>query len=254
MKLPSSPNFSLDGKKAFVTGASSGIGLGACVALANYGASVLASARSEDKLNKLEQEAKNKNLSINTKKLDVSDNMSVRNAIQENGPFDIFVNSAGIAKHNSLYDASIEEYDEVMNINTKSAYFCTKEIAKQMIDNQINGSIINISSQMGHVGGLDRSVYCASKFAVEGFTKAMAIELGKYSIRINTICPTFIRTPLTESTFEDQEKINWVKQKIKLNRVGEVEDILGGIIFLASDASALMTGSSLIIDGGWTIG
>ena len=254
MKLPRSPNFSLEGKRAFVTGASSGIGLGACVALANYGASVLASARSEDKLIELEEEAKNKSLLINTKRLDISDNISVKNIIKKHGPFDIFVNSAGIARHNSLYEASIDEYDDVMNINTKSAYFCTKEIAKQMIDNKIRGSIINISSQMGHVGGLDRSIYCASKFAVEGFTKAMAIELGKHAIRINTICPTFIRTPLTESTFENQDKIDWVKQKIKLNRVGEVEDILGGIIFLASDASSLMTGSSLLIDGGWTVG
>ncbi len=254
MKLPTGPSFSLKGKYAIITGASSGIGLGAAVALANYGAKVLATARSENKLIKLSEEAKIKGLSLEVERLDITDFVSTKKLINERGPFDIFVNSAGIAKHNSIVDATNEDYDDTMNVNVKGAYFLTKEIAKQLIKHKIKGSLINISSQMGHVGGQDRSVYCASKFAVEGFTKAMAIELGKYGIRVNTICPTFIRTPLTDSIFNDENKMSWVKQKIKLNRVGEVEDIMGGIVFLASDASSLITGSSLIIDGGWTIG
>ncbi len=105
---------------------------------------------------------------------------------------------------------------------------------------------------MGHVGGLDRAVYCATKHAVEGFTKAMAIEWGPHGIRVNTLCPTFIRTPLTEGTFADPERVAWMTSKIKLGRVGEVEDIMGAVAFLASDASALVTGTALLVDGGWT--
>ena len=105
---------------------------------------------------------------------------------------------------------------------------------------------------MAHVGGLDRAVYCASKHAVEGFTKAMSIEWGHAGIRVNSICPTFVLTDLTQATFEDAEKRAWVESKIKLGRVGTVEDIMGPVVFLASDASALMTGASLLVDGGWT--
>jgi 2-deoxy-D-gluconate 3-dehydrogenase len=114
------------------------------------------------------------------------------------------------------------------------------------------GSIIHISSQMGHVGGIDRAVYCASKHAVQGMVKAMAVEWGKAGIRINTICPTFIRTPLTEATFNNPERLAWIMDKIKLPRVGEVADIMGAALFLASDASAMVTGTSMMIDGGWT--
>ena len=123
-----------------------------------------------------------------------------------------------------------------------------------MIEEQIEGSIIAISSQMAHVGGIERSVYCATKSAVEGFTKAMAIEWGPHKVRINTICPTFIRTALTEATFNQPERIKWIEDKIKLGRVGEVEDIMGAVVFMASDAASLITGTSLLVDGGWTAG
>ena len=125
-------------------------------------------------------------------------------------------------------------------------------MAKGLIAAGRPGSIINISSQMGHVGGVDRAVYCATKHAVEGFTKAMAIEWGPHGIRVNTICPTFIRTPLTEGTFADPDRRRWLEEKIKLGRVGRVEDIMGAVAFLASDASALVTGTALLVDGGWT--
>ena len=114
------------------------------------------------------------------------------------------------------------------------------------------GSLINISSQMAHVGGIDRAVYSATKHAVEGFTKSMAIEWGARGIRVNTICPTFIRTPLAEQTFANPERRKWVEEKIKLGRVGDVTDIMGAVVYLASDASAMVTGASLLVDGGWT--
>jgi 2-deoxy-D-gluconate 3-dehydrogenase len=116
------------------------------------------------------------------------------------------------------------------------------------------GSIIQISSQMGHVGGQDRAVYCGSKHAIEGFNKAMAIDLGPDKIRVNSVCPTFVRTPMTEPTFADPHKVAWILEKIKLGRVGEVEDIMGAVLFLATDASQLVTGTSILVDGGWTAG
>jgi NAD(P)-dependent dehydrogenase (short-subunit alcohol dehydrogenase family) len=121
-----------------------------------------------------------------------------------------------------------------------------------MIANGHGGAIITISSQMGHVGAVDRAVYAASKHAVEGMTKSMAIEWAPHGIRVNTICPTFVRTPLTEQTFSNPERVKWIESKIKLGRVGEVEDIMGAVVFLASDAAALITGTHLLVDGGWT--
>ena len=252
MKLPSTPSLRLDGLKALVTGASSGIGLGSAVALAEAGAHVILSARDIKTLNKIVDAIKSKELSAEAMMLDVSKVNTIKKSIENKGPFDILVNSAGLGRHSPSVDTSVEDFDEVMNVNLRGAYFVTQAVAKGLIEDKRPGSLINISSQMGHVGGVDRAVYSASKHAVEGFTKAMAIEWGQYQIRVNTICPTFIRTPLTQSTFDNPERKRWIENKIKLGRVGEVEDIMGAVVFLASDASAMITGSALMVDGGWT--
>lgn len=139
-----------------------------------------------------------------------------------------------------------------MQVNLRAAFFLTRAVARGLIEAGRPGSLINVSSQMGHVGGPERAVYCASKHGIEGMTKAMAIEWGPHGIRVNTLCPTFIRTPLAEQTLADPERRAWVLSHIKLGRVGEIEDVMGPTVFLASDASALMTGASLLIDGGWT--
>ena len=173
-------------------------------------------------------------------------------AVASAGPFDVLVNSAGSARHSPSVDTTPEDFDAVQALNFKGAYFLTQAVAKGLIAAGKPGSLINITSQMAHVGGIDRAVYCGTKFAVEGFTKAMAIEWGPLGIRVNTVCPTFIRTALTEVTFENPERLKWITEKIKLGRVGEVTDIMGPVVYLASDASALMTGTSLMIDGGWT--
>ncbi len=254
MTLPKTPSFRLDGKRALVTGASSGIGLGCAVAIAEGGAEVVAVARSADKLATLEDAAQAQGLPLTTKTLDVADVDAVLAFIAEEALFDVLVNSAGLARHGPARDALIDDFDAVMHLNLRGAYFLTQQIGRQLIDAGRPGSLITISSQMGHVGGIDRSVYCASKFAVEGFTKAMAIEWGPHNVRVNSICPTFIRTALTQKTFDDPERLAWVTDKIKLGRVGEVEDIMGGVVFLASDAAAMITGASLLIDGGWTAG
>jgi NAD(P)-dependent dehydrogenase (short-subunit alcohol dehydrogenase family) len=191
-------------------------------------------------------------LSASALPLDVSDVADTQAAVAANGPFDILVNSAGLARHSPAADTTEADFDVAADLNVKGAYFLTQAVAKGLLAAGQPGSLINISSQMAHVGGIDRAVYCATKHAVEGFTKSMAIEWGKAGIRINTICPTFILTDLTRPTFEDPEKRAWIEDKIKLGRAGEVEDIMGAVVFLASQASAIVTGTSLLVDGGWT--
>jgi len=252
IELPKTPSMSLNGRKAIITGASSGIGLGCAVALAEAGAHVCLSARNSTNLNKVVEAIQAKGLNAEAITLDVSDVKASQEVILTNGPFDVLVNSAGSAHHTPSKDTNEEDFDDVMNVNLRGAYFLTQAVAKGLIENKKPGSLINISSQMGHVGGIDRAVYSASKHAVEGFTKAMAIEWGPYNIRVNTICPTFIRTPLTQSTFNNPKLRCWIVEMIKLGRVGEVEDIMGAVVFLASDASAMVTGSALMVDGGWT--
>lgn len=252
IKLPSMPSFRLDGMRALVTGASSGIGLGCAVALAEAGANVVLSARNIKTLGEVADAINAKGLSAEVMAVDVSDIGSVKASVEASEPFDILINSAGLARHSPAVDTSVEDFDDVMNINLRGAYFLTQAVAKGLIKSNKPGSLINISSQMGHVGGIDRAVYSASKHAVEGFTKAMAIEWGPNQIRVNTICPTFIRTPLTQATFDNPERRSWIEEKIKLGRVGEIEDIMGAAVFLASDASKMITGSALMIDGGWT--
>ena len=252
MKLPTTPSFRLDNKTALITGASSGIGLGCAVALAEAGAHVVVSARSIDKLNSVVDTIRAKGLSAEAMVMDVADTNLVQEIIGSKGTFDILVNSAGLGRHSPSKDTSIEDFDAVMNVNLRGAYFVTQAVANGLIKAKKTGSLINISSQMGHVGGIDRAVYSASKHAVEGFTKAMAIEWGPHQIRVNTICPTFIRTPLTQSTFDNPDRKEWIESKIKIGRIGEVEDIMGAVVFLASDASSMVTGSALMVDGGWT--
>lgn len=252
MTLPQTPSFRLDGKRALVAGASSGIGLACAVALGEAGAEVTLAARRVGALMALVDEMKAAGMSAKAMPLDVSDVAGTQAAVASYGPFDILVNSAGLARHGPAADTTETDFDAVADLNLKGAYFLTQAVAKGLVAAGKPGSLINISSQMAHVGGLDRAVYCATKHAVEGFTKSMAIEWGKAGIRINTVCPTFILTDLTRPTFENPEKRAWIEDKIKLGRPGEVEDIMGAVVFLASQASAMVTGSSLLVDGGWT--
>lgn len=250
--LPHTPSFRLDGKKALVTGASSGIGLGCAVALAQTGAHVVMAARSRARLDEAVEAVRAEGHSAEALELDVANVAATAEAVSRGGPFDVLVNSAGLARHGPASDTTAEDFDTVSAVNFRGAYFLTQAVAKGLLAAEKPGSLINISSQMGHVGGVDRAVYCATKHAIEGFTKAMAIEWGPSGIRVNTVCPTFIHTPLTESTFAEPQRVRWITEKIKLGRVGEVEDIMGAVIYLASDASAMVTGTALTVDGGWT--
>lgn len=252
MTLPRTPSFRLDGRRALVAGASSGIGEACAVALAEAGAHVTLVARSADRLDALAARMGDAGLQTTALPLDITEIAATEAAVAALGPVDILVNSAGLARHAPAIDTRPEDFDATTNLNLRAAYFLTRAVARGLIAAGRPGSLINISSQMGHVGGPDRAVYCATKHAVEGMTKAMALEWGEHGIRVNTICPTFIRTPLAEQTLSNPERKAWILSKIKLGRVGEVEDIMGAVTFLASDAAGLITGTSLLIDGGWT--
>lgn len=252
MTLPTTPSFRLEGKRALVAGGSSGIGLACAVALAEAGAAVTVAARAPDKLEAVVGEMKAAGLQAEGLVMDVSDIPAMQARVAEVGPFDVLVNSAGLAIHSPALDTVEADFDAVADLNFKGAYFLTTAVAQGLIDAGKPGSLINITSQMAFVGGIDRAVYCATKHAVEGFTKAMAIEWGKQGIRVNTLCPTFVRTPLSAPTFDNPDRLKWLLSKIKLGRAGEVTDLMGPVVYLASDASALMTGTHMLIDGGWT--
>lgn len=252
MELPRTPSFRLDGKRALVTGASSGIGRACAVALTEHGAEVVLAARSRGKLAELAEALSAAGHTASALVLDVADVAATEAAVAQNGPFDILVNSAGLARHAPALQTTEADFDAVSDLNVKGAYFLTRAVARGLADAGRSGTLINISSQMAKVGGIDRSVYAATKHAVEGFTKSMAIEWGPMGIRVNTICPTFILTPLTAQTFDRPDRRAWIEGKIKLGRVGNVEDIMGAAVFLASDAAALITGTALMVDGGWT--
>ncbi len=250
--LPAKVSFRLDGKRALVSGAGRGIGLAAAAALADAGAEVVLAARSRDEIEAGAAEIRAAGGRAGTLVLDVSDVDGVAAAIAASGPFDVLVNNAGMNRPQPFLDVSVANFDAIMGLNVRSAFFMAQAVARGMVAAGRGGSIINVSSQMGHVGAASRSVYCASKWAMEGMTKAMAVELGPHNVRVNTLCPTFIETPMTKPFFADPAFKAAVVDKIKLGRVGQVEDLTGAIVFLASDAAALMTGSALVIDGGWT--
>jgi NAD(P)-dependent dehydrogenase (short-subunit alcohol dehydrogenase family) len=252
MELPTTPSFRLDGRRALVTGAGRGIGLAAAAALAQAGAHVTLAARTLAQVEEAAATIRARGQHAEALALDVTDIDAGRRAVAAAAPFQILVNNAGMNRPAPLSDVTVEDFDAIFALNVRAAYFMAQAVALRLVDAKLPGSIINISSQMGHVGAARRTVYCASKHAMEGFTKAMAIELAPHSIRVNTLGPTFVETPLTKPFFANETFRKEVLSKIKLGRLGQVEDLTGAIVFLASDASALMTGSSLVVDGGWT--
>lgn len=246
------PSFNLAGKRALITGASRGIGLAAAQALAAFGAHVTLIARPSKDLHAAVADLVAAGHSADALELDVNDTARAKELIAARPAYDILVNNAGINYPVTFLDVTEAQYDAIMTLNVRSLYFIAQTVAAQLVAAGKPGSIINISSQMGHVGAAIRTVYCASKWAVEGLTKAMSVDLAPHAIRVNTIGPTFVETPLTRPYLADEAFKRQVLSKIKLGRVGNVGDLTGAIVFLASDASSLMTGASIVIDGGWT--
>ncbi|WP_430252778.1 SDR family NAD(P)-dependent oxidoreductase [Neorhizobium sp. DAR64872/K0K18] len=244
--------FNLGGKRALVTGASRGIGRAVAEGLAEAGAEVTLCARSRTEIEEACALMSTRGWRARPLVCDVTDIAGFRQHVEAQAPFDIFVNNAGTNRPKPLTEVTEDDYDAVFGLNTKAAIFAVQSVTAVMLRHARRGTVINMSSQMGHVGAANRTLYCGSKFAIEGFTKALAVELGPAGIRINTLCPTFIETPMTASYFEDEEFRRETLSKIKLGRLGQPADVVGAAIFLASDASSLMTGSALMIDGGWT--
>ena len=245
--LPVTPSFRLDGRRALVTGAGRGIGLALAAALAEVGAQVTLVARTAEEIKAAAIE-----MGCAWATLDVSDLSAVTAFFDAQPAFNILVNNAGTNRPKPMTDVTEADYDAVLDLNLKSAFFVAQAAARRMLAEGKAGSLIHIGSQMGHVGGPNRSLYCASKWALEGMSKAFALDLASAGIRSNTIAPTFIETPLTRPFFEDATFKASVLAKIKLGRIGRVEDLMGAVVYLASDAAAMVTGTSLIVDGGWT--
>jgi NAD(P)-dependent dehydrogenase (short-subunit alcohol dehydrogenase family) len=251
---PQLPSFRLDGKRALVTGGGRGIGAAAAAIFAQAGAAVSLCARSIEEVEALAVDIRAEGFDASAFRLDVTDLAAVRREVEARGPFNILLNNAGANRIRPITEVTEEDYDAVLGLNLKAALFVAQAVAKGLLASGRAGSIINVSSQMGLVGGPGRSLYSASKFGLEGLTKCMAIDLAPHGIRVNTLCPTWIETALTRPLLEDPATRDWVLGKIKLGRLGRMEELSGALLLLASDASTLMTGSSLVVDGGWTAG
>jgi NAD(P)-dependent dehydrogenase (short-subunit alcohol dehydrogenase family) len=250
--FPTTPSFALDGRRALVTGAGRGLGAACALALAGAGAVVTLVSRTAHEIEAVAGEIRRRGGFAETLTLDVNDIARFAEAVHQAEPFEILVNNAGTNRPAAFVDVRPDDYDAVFGLNVRAAFFAAQAVARKLIEAGRKGSIINMSSQMGHVGGPNRSVYCATKHAIEGLTKVMAGELGPKGIRVNSICPTFIETPMTAPFLANPDFRTFALSKIKLGRLGRVEDVMGGVVFLASEASALMTGSALMIDAGWT--
>lgn len=250
--LPRAPGFDLTGQRALVTGAGRGIGLAAAAALAQAGAEVTLAARTLSEVEQAAASIRADGGRAQALRLDVAQIAQTRAAILQAGPFDVLVNNAGTNRPKPVWEVSEADYDAVLDLNLKSAFFVAQAVADGLIAVGRPGSLIHLSSQMGQVGGPRRTLYCASKWGLEGLNKALALDLAPHGIRSNTIAPTFIDTPMTRPFFEDAAFLGAVLAKIKLGRLGRVEDLMGAVVFLASPSASLMTGSTLTIDGGWT--
>lgn len=250
--LPQGPDFRLDGRRALVTGGSGGIGLAAAAALGRAGAHVTVAARREPALAQVCEALRAEGIGCAPLVLDVTDSAAVDRAVAGGEPFDILVNNAGMNRPKPLIEQSDEDIDAVLDLNVKAAFYTSRAVARRLLKESRAGSIINVSSQMGHVGSPRRTLYCASKHAMEGMTRALAWELGTANIRVNTVCPTFIETPMTAGMLAEPGFRDWVCARNALGRVGRLDEVMGAIVFLASDASSLMTGSALMLDAGWT--
>jgi NAD(P)-dependent dehydrogenase (short-subunit alcohol dehydrogenase family) len=252
MSLPRTPSFRLDGRRALVTGAGRGIGLALAAALAQAGAHVVLAARTAAEIEAASAAIRAEGGSAEAVVLDVTDLQAVRKAIAAQPPFDILANNAGTNRPCDFLEVTEDDYDAITALNLRAAFFVAQAVAQRMVAAGRKGSIIHISSQMGHVGGARRTVYCATKHGIEGLTKAMAIDLAPRGIRVNSIGPTFIETPLSAPFWHDKAFLADTVRRIKLGRLGQVEDLMGAVVFLASDAAALITGSTVVVDGGWT--
>lgn len=238
--------FNLEGQQAIVTGASKGLGAAIAIALADCGARVLAVARGEQELRALAQS----NPLIEPWIADIRDpSFAAELASRE---VDILINNAGMNVPLPMPDVPVEVLDEMLSLNIRCAYLVAQAATRSMLRRGKGGCIVNVTSQMGHVGSPNRTVYCMTKHALEGLTKAMAVELAAQRIRVNSVAPTFVETPMTRPMLADPAFLSFVERMIPLGRIARPEDVSAAVLYLCSPLASMVTGTSLIIDGGWT--
>jgi NAD(P)-dependent dehydrogenase (short-subunit alcohol dehydrogenase family) len=248
--------FRLDGRTALITGAGRGLGRAAAEALAQAGADVVLVSRTRADLDAVAAQARAVGVKAQVAACDITDSTQLRALFESIGRLDIVVNNAGTNIPEPFVDVSEEHLDRLLDLNVRAAFLVAQAAVRKMLDDparrERGGAVINVSSQMGHVGAPGRTVYCLTKHALEGLTKAMAVELAPQNIRVNSIAPTFIETPMTAPFFAKPEFRKWVLDRIPLGRIGQLDEVASTVVFLASPAASLITGTSLLIDGGWT--
>jgi NAD(P)-dependent dehydrogenase (short-subunit alcohol dehydrogenase family) len=253
MPVKSADNaFRLDGKTALVTGAGRGIGRAVALALAEAGAELVLVSRTPSELDEVSEQIKSDGGKARPLPFDVTRSEAVRDAFAGLARLDILVNNAGINRPQPFLEVDEPALDLMLGLNVRAAFIVAQAAARLMVA-QAGGVIVNVSSQMGHVGSeRDRTVYVMTKHAIEGLTKAMAVELAPKGVRVVSVAPTFVETPLSKPFLDDPDTRKWILNRIPLGRVGTVEEVASAVVFLASPAAALVTGSSLLADGGWT--
>tara|TARA_A100001011_G_scaffold211770_1_gene219983 strand:+ start:237 stop:1001 length:765 start_codon:yes stop_codon:yes gene_type:complete len=246
-------DINIKGKTALITGASKGIGRGAAVALAQAGGNIIAVGRNQNELTSLGKIIKKYKVKYSFFKCDVNNYNQIKDFITNLKKLDILVNNAGTNIPEPFLNVKKSSMETILNVNTKAAFNIAQLCANQIIKlKKKSGSIINISSIFGIVAGRDRTVYSMTKFGVEGLTRGMALDLAKYNIRINSVCPNIVMTPRTKKYLKNKNYLQYVKDSTPINKIVTVSDVATSIAFLASDAASMITGTSLIIDGGWT--
>ena len=246
-------DINLKGKTALITGATKGLGRGTAQAIAEAGGNIIAIGRNQSELNSLKKIIKKLKVKFTSFNCDVNDYDKMKNFITKLKKLDILVNNAGTNIPESFLNVKKSSLETILNVNTKAVFNIAQLCANQIIKlKSKQGSIINISSIFGIVAGQKRTVYSMTKFGVEGLTKGMALDLAKYNIRVNSVCPNIVLTPRTKKYFADKKYNKYVKENTLINKVVTISDVATSVTFLASEASSMITGTSVVIDGGWT--